>query len=76
MAKLRVGNGYDIHVLVPDRPLILGGVNIPYSRGLLGNTDADALTHAIIDAISRSLPRRHWSSLSSRRLQRERRKKR
>ena len=51
MAKLRVGNGYDIHVLVPDRPLILGGVNIPYSRGLLGNTDADALTHAIIDAI-------------------------
>lgn len=51
MARLRVGNGYDIHVLVPDRPLILGGVNIPYSRGLLGNTDADALTHAIFDAI-------------------------
>lgn len=51
MAKFRIGNGYDIHELVPDRPLILGGVNIPYSRGLLGNTDADALTHAIIDAI-------------------------
>lgn len=51
MNKLRVGNGYDIHKLVPDRPLILGGVNIPYSRGLLGNTDADVLTHAIIDAI-------------------------
>lgn len=51
MAMLRIGNGYDIHKLVAGRPLILGGTNIPYSRGLLGNTDGDALIHAIIDAI-------------------------
>ena len=51
MANLRIGSGYDIHKLVPDRPLILGGVKIAYSRGLLGNTDADALIHAIIDAL-------------------------
>jgi 2-C-methyl-D-erythritol 2,4-cyclodiphosphate synthase len=48
---LRIGNGYDIHQLVPDRPLILGGIPIPHSLGLLGHSDADALTHAIMDAL-------------------------
>ncbi|MCS7030685.1 MAG: 2-C-methyl-D-erythritol 2,4-cyclodiphosphate synthase [Gloeomargarita sp. SKYG116] len=47
----RIGNGYDIHRLVPDRPLILGGVQIPHSLGLLGHSDADVLTHAIMDAL-------------------------
>ncbi len=49
--NIRIGNGYDIHRLVPDRDLILGGVNIPHSLGLLGHSDADALTHAIMDAM-------------------------
>src|SRR3712207_3047211 len=49
--NIRIGNGYDIHRLVSDRPLILGGVNIPHSLGLLGHSDADVLTHAIMDAI-------------------------
>jgi 2-C-methyl-D-erythritol 2,4-cyclodiphosphate synthase len=48
---LRIGNGYDIHQLVPDRPLILGGITIPHTLGLLGHSDADALTHAIMDAM-------------------------
>jgi len=48
---MRVGTGYDAHRLVEDRPLILGGVNIPYSKGLLGHSDADVLVHAICDAI-------------------------
>lgn len=47
----RVGMGYDVHRLVEDRPLILGGVEIPYEKGLLGHSDADVLVHAIIDAI-------------------------
>jgi len=47
----RVGMGYDIHRLVEGRPLLLGGVTIPYERGLLGHSDADALTHAITDAL-------------------------
>lgn len=47
----RVGMGYDIHRLVEGRPLILGGVTIPYERGLLGHSDADALAHAITDAL-------------------------
>lgn len=46
-----VGQGYDIHKLVAGRKLILGGVEIPHSKGLLGNTDADVLVHAIIDAL-------------------------
>lgn len=46
----RVGIGYDLHVLVEGRPLILGGVRIPYEKGLKGHSDADALAHAIIDA--------------------------
>lgn len=49
--KIRIGNGYDIHQLVPDRPLILGGVQLEHSRGLLGHSDADVLTHAIMDAL-------------------------
>jgi len=50
-APFRIGNGYDIHRLVPDRPLILGGVTIPHSLGLLGHSDADVLTHAVMDAL-------------------------
>ncbi len=49
--NIRIGNGYDIHRLVSDRPLILGGVKIPHSLGLLGHSDADVLTHAIMDAM-------------------------
>jgi 2-C-methyl-D-erythritol 2,4-cyclodiphosphate synthase len=48
---VRIGNGYDIHRLVSDRPLILGGVSIPYEKGLLGHSDADVLTHTIMDAM-------------------------
>jgi len=48
---LRVGNGYDLHRLVEGRPLILGGITIPYDRGLLGHSDADAVCHAVTDAI-------------------------
>lgn len=48
---IRIGQGYDIHRLVSDRPLVLGGVLIPYDRGLLGHSDADVVTHAIMDAL-------------------------
>ena len=48
---MRIGNGYDVHRLVQDRDLILGGVNIPYEFGLLGHSDADVLAHAIMDAL-------------------------
>ncbi len=48
---MRVGMGYDVHKLVEGRKLILGGVNIPYEKGLLGHSDADVLTHAIMDAL-------------------------
>ncbi|WP_281085965.1 2-C-methyl-D-erythritol 2,4-cyclodiphosphate synthase [Eubacterium ruminantium] len=48
---MRIGMGYDVHKLVEGRPLILGGVNIPYDKGLLGHSDADCLTHAIMDAL-------------------------
>ncbi len=47
----RIGSGYDAHRLVEERPLILGGVEIPYTLGLLGHSDADVLTHAVMDAI-------------------------
>jgi len=47
----RIGQGWDVHVLVPGRPLIIGGVHIPYALGLLGHSDADVLLHAIIDAL-------------------------
>lgn len=50
-ALFRIGQGYDCHALVPGRPLILGGVHIPHAKGLLGHSDADALLHAITDAM-------------------------
>lgn len=48
---MRIGHGYDVHKLVEGRPLIIGGVEIPYERGLLGHSDADVLLHAISDAL-------------------------
>lgn len=48
---IRIGHGFDVHRLVPDRPLVLGGVTIPYEYGLLGHSDADVLLHAVSDAI-------------------------
>ena len=48
---MRIGNGYDVHRLAEGRKLILGGVTIPYEKGLLGHSDADVLTHAIMDAL-------------------------
>lgn len=48
---LRIGHGYDVHRLVEGRALILGGVDIPYEKGLLGHSDADVLTHAVMDAL-------------------------
>jgi len=48
---MRIGFGYDVHRLVHGRPLILGGVQVPFGRGLAGHSDADVLTHAIIDAL-------------------------
>lgn len=47
----KIGHGYDVHRLVNDRKLILGGVNIPFEKGLLGHSDADVLVHAIMDAL-------------------------
>jgi 2-C-methyl-D-erythritol 2,4-cyclodiphosphate synthase len=49
--NFRIGEGWDIHQLVEGRPLILGGLNIPHTKGLLGHSDADALLHAITDAL-------------------------
>jgi len=49
--SLRIGIGYDVHRLVPERKLIIGGVDIPYEKGLLGHSDADVLGHAVIDAL-------------------------
>jgi 2-C-methyl-D-erythritol 2,4-cyclodiphosphate synthase len=51
MPSLRIGEGWDTHALVTGRPLILGGITIPHSHGLLGHSDADALLHAITDAL-------------------------
>ena len=48
---MHIGMGYDVHRLVPDRDLIMGGVKIPYEKGLLGHSDADVLLHAIMDAL-------------------------
>ena len=47
----RIGEGWDVHALVPGRPLIIGGVNVPHTLGLLGHSDADVLLHAITDAL-------------------------
>ncbi len=51
MTKLRIGHGYDVHRLTQGRPLILGGVTVPYEKGLAGHSDADVLTHAVMDAL-------------------------
>ena len=51
LSNIRVGQGYDVHRLVEGRDLILGGVNIPHAKGLLGHSDADVLAHAISDAL-------------------------
>ena len=48
---MRIGHGYDVHKLVEGRKLILGGVEIPYEKGLLGHSDADVLLHAVMDAL-------------------------
>lgn len=48
---MRIGTGYDVHRLVPGRPLVLGGVEIPFEKGLLGHSDADVLVHAACDAL-------------------------
>ena len=59
---MRIGQGYDVHRLVEGRKLILGGVEIPYEKGLLGHSDADVIVHAIMDAL---LGRRLWEILES-----------
>ncbi len=51
ITDMRIGHGYDVHRLVPNRKLILGGVDIPHETGLLGHSDADVLTHAVMDAL-------------------------
>lgn len=49
--NLRIGQGYDVHRLVENKPLILGGVEVPYEKGLLGHSDADVIVHAVMDAM-------------------------
>jgi 2-C-methyl-D-erythritol 2,4-cyclodiphosphate synthase len=49
--SLRIGNGYDLHRLIAGRPLLLGGVRVPFEKGLIGHSDADAVCHAVTDAI-------------------------
>ena len=51
MCNFRIGHGYDVHRLVPERDLILGGVTVPFEKGLLGHSDADVLLHAVCDAL-------------------------
>lgn len=51
MSIIKIGHGYDVHKLVEGRPCIIGGVNIPHDKGLLGHSDADVLTHAIMDSL-------------------------
>ena len=51
IADIRIGHGYDVHRLTEERKLIIGGITIPYEKGLLGHSDADVLVHAIMDAI-------------------------
>ena len=51
MANLRIGHGYDVHQLVMGRPCVIGGVTVPFDKGLLGHSDADVLLHAICDAL-------------------------
>lgn len=69
MFDYRIGHGYDVHRLVEGRALILGGVNIPYEKGLLGHSDADVLVHAVMDSIIGALALgdigRHFPDTSS-----------
>ncbi len=51
MMDMRIGHGYDVHRLVEGRALVLGGVTVPYEKGLLGHSDADVLLHAVMDAV-------------------------
>ena len=51
MCNVRIGRGYDVHRLVPQRALVLGGVTVPFEKGLLGHSDADVLLHAVCDAL-------------------------
>ena len=51
MSEMRIGVGYDAHAFVAGRPLVLGGVHVPYARGLAGHSDADVLAHALMDAL-------------------------
>lgn len=51
MIKMRIGHGYDVHKLCENRKLILGGVEIPYEKGLLGHSDADVLVHSVVDSL-------------------------
>ncbi len=59
---MRIGQGYDVHKLVEGRDLILGGVKVPYEKGLLGHSDADVLVHAVMDAL---LGARRWATSAS-----------
>src|SRR6266567_9095781 len=49
--SIRIGSGYDVHAFAPERPLVLAGVTIPYELGLAGHSDADAVIHAVVDAL-------------------------
>ena len=51
MGRMRIGHGYDVHRLAEGRPLVLGGITIPWEKGLLGHSDADVLLHAVMDAL-------------------------
>ena len=51
LPALRIGEGWDVHALVPGRPLVIGGVTVPHTHGLLGHSDADVLLHAVTDAL-------------------------
>ncbi len=55
LPALRIGEGWDVHALVPGRPLVIGGVTVPHTHGLLGHSDADVLLHAVTDAKGRPL---------------------
>lgn len=63
MTNLRIGHGYDVHRLTEGRKLILGGVDIPYEKGLLGHSDADVLVHAVMDALTGAAAGGHRKAL-------------
>ena len=64
MTDLRIGHGYDVHRLTEGRKLILGGVEIPYEKGLLGHSDADVLVHAVMDALTGAARLGHRQAVS------------